>query len=156
MIFRSFLTGLALVVAVPALAQKAEPAQPLTPLADAIAARDTGFAQAFNAGRIADAVDFYEDDALLLVPGEPPMQGEKAIANVLAGLAKTASNLALSPAVFRALADDYALEVGVISYETPGDNGTTNVVKQKYQAIWHRGDDSVWRLASFMMDNLAN
>ncbi|MBW4330983.1 DUF4440 domain-containing protein [Stakelama sp. CBK3Z-3] len=143
--------GFALIAASPLSAQESDD---IAPLARTIATRDSDFTQAFNAGRIADAVAFYEDDALLMVPGEPPMQGEKAIANVLAGLAKQAKNLSLRPAVVRPLGDDYALEVGVLSYEQAGENGTADVVTEKYQAVWHLGDDGIWYFASDMMNAL--
>ncbi|GGO94600.1 YybH family protein [Stakelama pacifica] len=147
--WRMVLAGAALLIATPAIAQE-DAAR--SPLAGMLAARETALAQALNSGHVADAVDFYEDDALLLAPGEPPMQGEKAIANVLAGFAAGMRNLSVTPALIRPLGDDYALVLGIQSFEQPGENGTSDVIRMKYQSIWHRGDDGVWRLASDMMN----
>ena len=47
--------------------------------------------------------------------------------------------------LIRPLGDDYALVLGIQSFGQPGENGTSDVIRMKYQSIWHRGDDGVWR-----------
>ena len=133
-------------MAVPAAAQDA--------LTETIAAREAGWAAAFNAGKLDEVALFYDDDAVLMAPGAPRIEGRAAIRDAMGGFATTISDVKLDTAKVRPLGDDYALELGDVRYRQKQDDGSAMPVHMKYQIIWHRGDDGVWRYLSDMFNAL--
>ncbi len=141
--------------AIPVIAAgMAAPAAAQDALTQTIAAREAGWAAAFNAGEFDAVAAFYEEDAVMMAPGAPRIEGRAAIRRAMDGFATTISDVKLDTASVRALGSDYALELGDVRYRQKQADGGTAPVHMKYQIIWHRGADGVWRYLSDMFNAL--
>ena len=137
---RTFILVLLLGSAVPALAEEA--------LKDAIQSRENEWSAAFNAGDAAAIAAFYEEDAVLLAPGGPPVHGNVAIGEALSGLFGVLQNLALVTEEVRPIGDDNAIEIGRLQYDVSGADGIMISFTGNYVVNWHKGEDGVWRYVS--------
>ena len=101
----------------------------------------TKFEQAANAGDAAGVAAMYADDAALLPPGEPMVQGsEKVLESWKAMLDMGMSDLDLTPTEI-IVSGNNASEVGTFSYKAGDVTGTG-----KYIVLWVKGDDGTWKM----------
>jgi uncharacterized protein (TIGR02246 family) len=123
-------------------------------LTDAITARQGEWAAAYNAGRLADVLAFYEEDAAFLPPETPRFDGREAIGQALTGFSAVLADVRITPEQVRLLGDEYAMDLGVVAYTLKQPDGSRVPVRQKYQVIWRRGADGTWRYLSDMFNAL--
>jgi uncharacterized protein (TIGR02246 family) len=121
----------------PALAQSA---------AEGIDAASQKFETAFNGGESAALADLYTEDAALLPPGAPRVEGKEDIATfwqdaIDAGI--TDLNLSTSEVV---KAGDLAFETGSLTLNATNPEGAVVPLAGKYTVVWQRDDDGVWRM----------
>ena len=114
-------------------------------LKDIIQARENVWAAAFNANDAAALGAIYEEDAILIPPGMEPIYGRPAIEEALAGFFPVLKDLKLDTDNVRPMGDDYAVEVGRVSYNALGEDGSLTPVTDDYVIVWHKGEDDVWR-----------
>jgi uncharacterized protein (TIGR02246 family) len=117
-------------------------------LKETIQIREVEWAAAFNAGDTAGVAALYEEDAVLLAPGGPPVHGNVEIAEVLSGLFGVLQNIRLVTEEVRPIGDDYAIEIGRVEYEVAGADGTSTFFTGNYVVNWHMAEDGVWRYVS--------
>jgi uncharacterized protein (TIGR02246 family) len=113
---------------------------------EGIEAASKEFEAAFNGGDGAGVASLYTDDAALLPPGAPRVDGKEAIATFWQGAIDAGlSDLDLATVEVME-ADDLAIEVGTLMLNAPGADGAAGPVTGKFVVVWHRGDDDTWRL----------
>ena len=118
-----------------------------TSLKDTIQARDNEWAAAFNAGNVVALTALYEEDAVLLAPGGPPIHGNAAIGETFSSFFGVFQNLRAFTDEVRPAGDDYAIEIGHVEFDQADEDGTLFSVTLNYVVNWHKGEDGVWRLA---------
>ncbi len=119
-----------------------------------IAARQAAWADAYNGGRLADVLAFYEPDAAFLPPDAPRFDGHDAIGQALDAFSRVLSDVVITPEQVRPLGDSYAMDFGAVDFRLLQPDGTRAAVRQKYQVVWHRGADGEWRYLSDMFNAL--
>ena len=140
-------TALALVVLAPGLAQSGES------LRDTIQSREDEWSAAYNANSTDGLAAFYEEGAVLIPPGSPPISGSTAIADFLSALFPQLKNIKLVADEVRPLGTDHAVEIGHSEYTAVAEDGSLSPGIDNYQVVWHRGDDGVWRYVSDMFNS---
>jgi uncharacterized protein (TIGR02246 family) len=123
-------------------------------LLDTITARHAEWAAAYNEGRLEDVLAIYEEDAAFLPPDAPRLDGRAAIGQALTGFSAVLADVHIVPQQVRPLGDDHAMDFGMVDYTLKQPDGTRVPVRQKYQVIWRRGPDGMWRYLSDMFNAL--
>lgn len=121
-------------------------------LKDIIQAREDVWSAAYNANDAAALGAIYEEDAVLIPPGSPPVHGRAAIEQALAGLFPILKDLKLTATDVRPIGDNYAIEIGEASYNAAGEDGSLTPVTDDYVVVWHKGEDGVWRYMNDMFN----
>lgn len=119
----------------------------------AIQAREDAWSAAYNAHSKEGLAAFYEEDAVLIPPGSPPVRGPAAIAEALAGLFPVITDLKLVADEVRPLGPDHAVEIGHSEYTAVAEDGSTSPAEDDYQVVWHKGADGVWRYVTDMFNS---
>ena len=140
-------TAVALVVLAPGWATADES------LRDTIQAREDRWSAAYNANSKDGLAAFYEEGAVLIPPGSPPINGPIAIAEFLSTLFPQLEDLKLVTDDVRSLGADHAVEIGHSEYSAIAEDGSRSRGIDDYQVIWHRGDDGVWRYVTDMFNS---
>ena len=122
-------------------------------LRDTIQSREDEWSKAFNANSKAGLGAFYEEGAVLIPPGSPPINGRTAIAEFLSTLFPRLKDLKLVTDEVRPLGSDYAVEIGRSEYTAVGEDGSRSPGTDDYQVVWHKGEDGVWRYATDMFNS---
>lgn len=108
-----------------------------------IDAANQAFVDAFNAGDIATAAEnVYTEDATILPPGGPQIDGRQAITDFWTGAAEQLGieSADLSTVSVESLGPDMAYEIGRYSLTTG-----QGAQEGKYVVIWKRGPQGDWR-----------
>ncbi len=121
-------------------------------LRDTIQSREDEWSAAYNANSKDGLGAFYEDGAVLIPPGSPPINGRTAIAEFLSTLFPQLKDLKLVTDEVRSLGPDHAVEIGHSEYSAIGEDGSRSPGIDDYQVVWHRGDDGVWRYVTDMFN----
>ena len=121
-------------------------------LRDTIQSREDEWSAAYNANSKDGLAAFYEEGAVLIPPGSPPINGRAAIAEFLSTLFPQLKNLKLVTDEVRSLGPDHAVEIGHSEYSAIGEDGSRSPGIDDYQVVWHRGDDGVWRYVTDMFN----
>lgn len=152
----SYLLGLGLLAV--ACAPKAEmpadapPAAPM-PLSaaelEAVRAVDAAFAAAMNAKDTAAVFAIYADDALLMPPDSPALQGAAAHPVLVGLLASGATDFALNSTTAYGVGD-LAYMVGTATFKAGTASETV-----KYTEVLRKGADGKWRYVVDMFSGIA-
>ena len=121
-------------------------------LRDTIQSREDEWSAAYNANSKDGLGAFYEEGAVLIPPGSPPINGRTAIAEFLSTLFPQLKDLKLVTDEVRSLGPDHAVEIGHSEYGAIGEDGSRSPGIDDYQVVWHRGDDGVWRYVTDMFN----
>jgi uncharacterized protein (TIGR02246 family) len=121
-------------------------------LRDMIQSREDEWSAAYNANSKEGLGAFYEEGAVLIPPGSPPINGRTAIAEFLSTLFPQLKDLKLVTDEVRPLGPDHAVEIGHSEYVAIGEDGSRSPGVDDYQVVWHRGDDGVWRYVTDMFN----
>lgn len=128
--------------------EKAAPKGSDAALRAAIESVNTKFADAMKAGDATALAGLYTDDAQLLAPNTPQLQGRAAIAKVFGEwfTQMKITDFKLSAADLIP-AGDYAVETGAYAMTMQLKGETAPVTdKGKYIVVWKRGADGSWKL----------
>jgi uncharacterized protein (TIGR02246 family) len=139
-------TILTLIVLLPVQAMAGES------LHDTIQSREDAWSAAYNANNKEDLGAFYEENAVLIPPGSPPVHGRTAIAEFLSTLFPLLKDLQLVTDEVRPLGPDHAVEIGHSDRTAVAEDGSRSPGIDDYQVVWHRGDDGVWRYVTDMFN----
>lgn len=110
---------------------------------------------AFNAGDGKAAADLiFAEDAMLLPPNGPMVEGRDAIATFWQGAIDSGfHSLALKPLSIEVLGDT-AIETGTWAGVMPGADGAADTeLTGKTLVIWKKGDDGAWRMTQDMWND---
>jgi uncharacterized protein (TIGR02246 family) len=140
-------TTLALIILAPGLTMAGEALQ------DTIQSREDEWSAAYNANSKERLGAFYEEDAVLIAPGSPPVHGRIAIADTLSTLFPQLQDLKLVADEVRPLGPDHAVEIGHSEYTAIAEDGSKSPGVDNYQVVWHKGDDGVWRYVTDMFNS---
>ncbi len=102
------------------------------------------FVAAFNAGDAATVASFYSEDAVLLPPDGPRVDGRAGIQGFWQGAIDSGMKIDDLHAVEVQARQDLAGELGVFTLSVPGEGGVTKV-SGKYIVLWKR-DGHTWQL----------
>ena len=107
---------------------------------------------AFAAGDgAAAAADVFTEDARLLPPGAPVVEGREAIAAYWqGGWDAGVKDLKLGLIAVDRPSDDTMIETGSWTVTVPTEDGSTMEVSGKALVIWKKEADGVWRMAQDM------
>ena len=113
---------------------------------DIIEARGGQLAQAMNSGDSERVSQLYTEDALLMPPDSPQLQGRAAIRECWQGMID-AGVKDLKFTCHEAIElGDTAIEVSSMSGTAPGEGGSQATFVGKYIVIWKKGSDDDWYL----------
>ncbi len=113
---------------------------------EAIEARGGQLAEAANAGDAERASQFYTEDALLMPPGSPKVQGRAAIKDYWQGDIDAGVKDIKFTCQEVIEAGNMAIEVSSQSASAPTEGGSRTTVAGKYIVIWKKGADGDWYL----------
>lgn len=111
----------------------------------AIEKLNNAFETAFNKGDTAAVANMYVEDAYLLPPGSPMVQGGAKVQSFWTEAAKTVGDLKLTTLDVKPLGNNAAREVGRWSLKTKGQQAQE--MNGKYVVIWEKSG-SDWKLAT--------
>jgi ketosteroid isomerase-like protein len=112
--------------------------------------RDRAWAAAASAGTNADSVvAFWTDDARVVGPNDPTLEGKQAIHQMVAGgFATPGFHVTWTPeAAVVSASGDLGYTRGTNEFTVPNGSGGTMKVPGRYITVWRRGADGVWRCA---------
>lgn len=113
---------------------------------DEIEAALVSFEDAFNKGDAAAVAAHYAEDAAVLPPDSPRIDGRQGIEAYWKGaITAGVSDLDLK-ALEVAPGGNYAFEVGEASFSVPGTDGTKMMSGVKYIVVWKKSDGGSWQL----------
>lgn len=155
---KKWIIGLALanVVALGACAPAPQPAaEPVAApvvdtAADEAAIRDisTAIAAALNAGDVEGYVANYTDDALMMSPNRPPLEGPEAISAWFSGMLETFSVSYVTSTEEIVVTGDLAYEMFSTHLEADLINGTESLVENGTTIrIYQRQSDGGWKIS---------
>lgn len=111
-----------------------------------LAAAGEAFLAGFNSGDGAAAASHYSENAILLPPNAPRIDGREGIAGYWGGAFEAGvSNLSVESTDLDVLGDT-AIDVGNWRVSVPDGNGGTMMPTGKYLIIWKRNADGVWEV----------
>lgn len=110
----------------------------------AIHARSVSCLDAMNRGDIDAVVEHYAEDAVLIFPGVPVLQGRASIRSYWDSVARSERDARLQTLQITCLGD-VACEVGEYEVRTPGEQSA--VVQGRNVVVWRKQQDGRWRLA---------
>ncbi len=120
-----------------------------------IKSSDKQFELAFNRGDIEAIVPLYAEDALLMGPDAPPVQGGEAVLAGFKQLYQDAGwrNLRLS-SVDMGTSEKFAYHVGKLAVDVPAGGGERRPVTGKFLDIYKPQKDGSWKIqiTSFSFD----
>lgn len=96
----------------------------------------------FNESRLDALAENYDKDAVLTLPGEPPVEGRRAIRQALRTMAHDVTGLSLTTTSVRPLGRAVLLERGVGRFADPSDPTRTEL--SSYQVTWRRTPSGRW------------
>jgi uncharacterized protein (TIGR02246 family) len=132
---RLILTTVLCLFAIPAVAQDKTTIETL----------NDAFEAAFNTSDFAALGNMYKEDAYLLPPGGPMVQGRANVQTFWTEAGKTAGDLKLATLDVKPLGNEAAREIGRFSLTTKGQQ--PQEVSGKYVVLWQKvGAD--WKLAT--------
>ena len=111
--------------------------------------------EAFATGDGAKVAEMaFTEDARLLPPGEPMVEGREAIAQYWqAGFDAGVEDLQLDLISVEMVGDDTMIETGTWAVTVPTEDGATMQVGGESLVIWKREADGVWRMSQDMWNN---
>ncbi len=121
-------------------------------LRDTIQSREDQWSAAYNANSKEGLTPFYEEGAVLIPPGSPPVNGPTAIAETLSTLFPVLQDLKLVADDVRPLGANHAVDIGHLEYNAVAEDGSKTPTVDNYQVVWHKGDDGVWRYVTDMFN----
>lgn len=93
----------------------------------------------------------FTEDARLLPPGEPMVEGREAIASYWqAGFEAGVHGLDLESIAVDLLAPDTMIETGTWKVTVPDGDGGEMEASGQSLVVWKKQDDGVWRMAQDM------
>lgn len=113
---------------------------------EALEARGNQLAQAVNSGDAESASRLYTEDALLMPPGSPQLQGRAAIREAWQGMIDAGVKDLEFTCHEAVEAGDTAIEVSALSASASGEGGSPVSLVGKYIVIWKKGGDGDWYL----------
>lgn len=113
---------------------------------EALEARGNQLAQAVNSGDAESASRLYTEDALLMPPGSPQLQGRAAIREAWQGMIDAGLKDLEFTCHEAVEAGDTAIEVSALSANASGEGGSPVSLVGKYIVIWKKGSDGDWYL----------
>ncbi len=118
----------------------------MTTARDSIEATIKSLVESLNGGDAAGVAAHYTDDAALLPPDAPRIDGREGIQGVWQGLIDAdVRDVALTTQEVDVFGD-VANEVGTINATAPSEDGGRVQLAGKYVVVWKRGGDGTWRL----------
>ncbi|MCA8881329.1 MAG: SgcJ/EcaC family oxidoreductase [Rhodobacteraceae bacterium] len=119
-----------------------------------IAEAQRSWETAFNGGDgAAAAAAVFTEDARLLPPGEPMVEGREAIGKYWQGAMDAGVHGLDLNLIAVEMQGDTMIETGTWSVLVPGENGGETRVGGKSLVIWKKQADGVWRMSQDMWNN---
>lgn len=118
----------------------------MTTARDSIEAILKTFSKSLNGGDAAAVAAHYTDDAALLPPDAPRIDGREGIQGAWQALIDAGVRDVVLTTQEVDVFGDVANEVGTISATAPSEDGGRVQWAGKYVAVWKRGGDGTWRL----------
>lgn len=128
----------------------ADPAADHAAVGEAIRAKDQAFADGMVAGDVEVVMAQYADEAVVLAPGAPMLEGAQAIRDMFAPWLSTSppSSMTLdSETITVAGSGDYAHAVGTFAIGGTDPNGVEYSDDGKFVAVW-KNVDGDWRMVA--------
>jgi uncharacterized protein (TIGR02246 family) len=102
----------------------------------------------------AGALAEYADQAILLGPGAPMIQGKPAITKSLKGLFDTVSFRDVTGQITDiTVSGDLAVETGIYSWTIVPSSGSPMPDKGKYLHVWARSSDGAWKVIRYIVNS---
>ncbi|MFT3927065.1 MAG: DUF4440 domain-containing protein [Myxococcales bacterium] len=123
---------------------------------NAVAMAEARFAELFNAGRYEQLIaGFYAEDAKLLPPNMPAVDGRSAIGRVFPQLAQIFSDLKITTGPVN-VSGELAVTNGTYTAKLKLASGKTVNDQGKFMEAWRKESDGSWKciLDTFSSDNV--
>jgi len=118
-----------------------------------IEAAQAAWEAAFNAGDgAAAAAAMFTEDARLLPPDSPVVEGREAIGKFWQGLMDAGVHSLDLGLIAVEVNGDTMIETGTWAVKAPSDQGEVDAAG-KALVVWKKGDDGVWRMSQDMWNN---
>jgi uncharacterized protein (TIGR02246 family) len=126
----------------------------LSDVMEDIEAAQAAWEDAFNAGDAAAAAEaVFAEDARLLPPDGPVVEGREAIAAFWQGLMDAGVHSLDLGLIAVEVQGDAMIETGTWSVTAPNPEGGEVTLEGKALVIWKQGEDGVWRMAQDMWND---
>ncbi|MDJ0948261.1 MAG: SgcJ/EcaC family oxidoreductase [Alphaproteobacteria bacterium] len=104
------------------------------------------FCELYNSGNAAGLAGLYTEDAALMPPDAPRLEGREAIQQYWQGLIDAGvGDVSLNTFEVEE-AGDSAVEMGALTATVPGEGDVRVTVAGKYVVLWRHDGDGSWRL----------
>jgi uncharacterized protein (TIGR02246 family) len=122
-------------------------------LRDALGGSNTRWIEAYNKLDGAAFAAIYASDAVLMVPGKPPIRGAEAIGQFWSDLIKPGNrkNIALEPMVEQA-SGDIAYQAGRWSLDLVAPDGAVKRISGNAVRIFERGSGGAWLIKTHIFN----
>ena len=112
---------------------------------DALLQTDRDWAQAAGTRDVERIVSYWTDDAVILAPGEPPVEGKPAIRQFV-GASLQVPGFAITWTPMKAeVSGDLGYTTGTNAVTVPKPEGGTTTIAGRYVTVWRKSADGKWR-----------
>lgn len=119
-----------------------------------IEAAQRAWEQAFASGDGAAAAEaVFTEDARLLPPDEPMVEGREAIAEYWQGAMDAGVHTLKLGLIAVEMHGDTMIETGTWAVTVPSEDGGEAEVRGKALVVWKKGEDGRWRMSQDMWNN---
>ncbi len=118
--------------------------QQASAIQSAIDQANRGFVEAYNRGDAAGAVQVYTEDATILPPGSPRVQGRDGIQSFWQSVMDSGVRAVELRTDDLEVAGEMAREIGTATLTVAGEDGAEQTATAKFVVVWKR-QDGAWR-----------
>lgn len=111
----------------------------------AMARLGTDMVDAFNRGDVGACMEYYTDDATLLIPDRPPIKGREAIKAVLRDHANAGTKMTAIDPLEVGSSGDLGYYAGTCEFDMPADDGSTVKQTGKFVSVFRLQGDGSWK-----------
>jgi uncharacterized protein (TIGR02246 family) len=102
----------------------------------------------------AAALAEYDDDAILLGPGTPMVQGKPAITKVITDTFAAVTFRDVKGSITDiTVSEDLGIETGTYAWTVVAGNGSPMPDKGKYIHVWRRSSDGAWKVIRYIINS---
>ena len=115
----------------------------------AIREAEKALAEAFDSSDLTAWVDSYTEDAIIVGPGAPGLEGRSALLDAVPQISISSMEIVADSTLG---AGDFAATLGRATWASGPKGSDAPIVRRRFLMVWRREPDGRWRIAREMLN----